>query len=256
MKAILIFIDGTICDAHPRYDLGIGTPEFYRREAILTDLAVPGSLQCLPELAQQYTLVYIGARPVATLPYTAEWLEKMGFPPGPIYLGETQADRLVLVRDLRKRFDFIAGIGDRWDDNELHAEIGCLSIIVQEHAGDWDSVPQRILKHRREQKIKENEVRLQGKVEGLVRVLPRLHAEYGDDLWEAHFESVMDMAETSREARSKEDLESFATHSLDPTDLRAAAKWIEVPVKKTGKAIPRSGCKISPSSRRPGSAWS
>ncbi len=153
MKAILVFIDGTICDASQRYHLGIGTPEFYRREEILKDVAVPGSVQCLQELAQGYQLVYIGARPVCTLAVTEEWLAQMGFPAGPVYLGEAQAERLVLVKELRDQFDFVAGIGDRWDDNELHREIGCLSIILQEHAGDWASVPQHILDHQRRQPV-------------------------------------------------------------------------------------------------------
>ena len=113
MKAILAFIDGTICDARQRYHLGIGTPEFYRREEILKDAAVPGSVQCLQELAQRYELVYIGARPAFTLPCTEEWLDQSGFPKGPIYLGQTREERLAIVRDLREKFDFIAGIGDR-----------------------------------------------------------------------------------------------------------------------------------------------
>ncbi len=144
MKAILVFIDGTICDASQRYHLGIGTPEFYRREEMLKDAAVPGSVQCLQKLAQNYELVYIGARPVSTLPVTEKWLAQMGFPQGPVYLGQTQEERLALVRNLRGEFDFVAGIGDRWDDNELHLEMGCLSIILQEHAGDWTSVPRHL----------------------------------------------------------------------------------------------------------------
>jgi hypothetical protein len=147
MKAILVFIDGTICDARHRYPLGIGTPEFYRREEMLQDVAVPGSVPCLQELAQRYELVYIGARPTFTLPFTEEWLAQMGFPPGPVYLRETQAERLALVKDLRDKLDFVAGIGDRWDDNELHLEIGCLSIILQGHAGDWASVPRHLEKN-------------------------------------------------------------------------------------------------------------
>ena len=147
MKAILVFIDGTICDASQRYHLGIGTPDFYRHEEILKDAAVPGSVHCLQELAQRYQLVYIGARPAFTSPFTEEWLAQMGFPAGPVYLGETQAERLVLVKELCDKFDFIAGIGDRWDDNELHLEIGCLSIILQEHAGDWASVPRHLEKN-------------------------------------------------------------------------------------------------------------
>lgn len=157
MKALLIFIDGTICDARQRYPLGIGTPEFHRREEVLKDVAVPGSVACLQQLAQHYELVYLGARPVFTLPFTEEWLAQMGFPPGPVYLRETQAERLAVVRDLRGKFDFIAGIGDRWDDNELHLEIGCLSIILQEHAGNWDCVPDRILKQQHTQKVRETE---------------------------------------------------------------------------------------------------
>jgi uncharacterized HAD superfamily protein len=147
MQAILVFIDGTICDDRQRYHLGTGTPEFYQREEVLKDAAVPGSVSYLQKLAQRYELVYIGARPVSTLPVTEEWLAQMGFPPGSIYLGETQEERLAVVRDLRRKFDFTAGIGDRWDDNELHLEIGCLSIILREYAGDWPSVPRHIEKN-------------------------------------------------------------------------------------------------------------
>jgi len=225
MKAILVFIDGTICDTRPRHHLVIGTPDFYQREEMLKDLAVSRSIQCLQELAQRYEIVYIGARPAFTLPYTEEWLEKMGFPKGLVYLAETQEERLALVRDLREKFDFVAGIGDRWDDNELHLEIGCLSIILQEFKGNWDTVPQRIMKYQREQKIKGNGIHLRGKIEGLARVLPLLLPKYGEEMWETYFEAVLKIAETSREAREKEDLESFAKHGLNPEDLRDAAKW-------------------------------
>jgi hypothetical protein len=151
MPAILVFIDGTICDDRQRYHLGIGTSEFYRREEVLKDVAVPGSASCLEKLARRYELVYIGARPVSTLPVTEEWLAQMGFPPGPVYLGKTQVERLAVVRDLRGKFDFVAGIGDRSDDNELHLEIGCLSIILREYAGDWPSVPWHIERNLHEQ---------------------------------------------------------------------------------------------------------
>ncbi len=29
----------------------------------------------------------------------------------------------------------VTGIGDRWDDNELHLQIGCMSIILEEYKG-------------------------------------------------------------------------------------------------------------------------
>jgi hypothetical protein len=106
---------------------------------------VPGSVACLQELAQAYDLVYIGARPASALRDTREWLERSGFPGGPVYLATTQAERLAIAKGLRARFDFAAGVGDRWDDNELHLEIGCLSIIVKEHAGNWDTVRKHLL---------------------------------------------------------------------------------------------------------------
>ena len=144
MKAVLVFIDGTICDRSPQLDL-MGTPEFYEREAILKALAVPGSVRCLQELDQKYKIVYIGARFASALPYTKEWLQLMGFPKGPVYLARSQQERLALVRDLREKFDFVAGIGDQWDDNELHLEIGCLSIILKENKGKWDTVRRHLL---------------------------------------------------------------------------------------------------------------
>ena len=48
MKAILVFIDGTICDGRQRYHLA-DTPDFYQREVMLTDLPVPGSVQAIAE---------------------------------------------------------------------------------------------------------------------------------------------------------------------------------------------------------------
>ena len=144
MNAVLVFIDGTICDRSSQLDL-VERPEFYERKAIVTAFAVPGSVECLLELARHYQIVYIGARPASARAYTEEWLQIMGFPPGPIFLAGTQAERLGIARDLREKYAFVAGIGDRWDDNELHLEIGCLSIIIKEHAGNWDTVRKYLL---------------------------------------------------------------------------------------------------------------
>jgi hypothetical protein len=144
VKAVLVFIDGTICDRTAQLHL-MATPAFYEREAIMAGAPVPGSGLCLQELARRYAIVYMGARPASALPQTREWLETMGFPSGPVYLARTQEERLEIVRALRDELDFAAGIGDRWDDNELHLELGCLSIILQEHRGNWDTVRRHLL---------------------------------------------------------------------------------------------------------------
>lgn len=227
MKAILVFIDGTICDTRGRHHL-IETPDFYQRDRILADQAAPGSVRCLNDLAQRYEIVYIGARPESTHLSTAEWLEKMGYPKGPIALAESQAGRLSLVKEMKASFNFIAGIGDRWDDNELHAEIDCLSIILQEYEGKWGTVVDRIEQYHRKWKIETNRIHLAGKVEGLARVCPLLLSKYGEQLWEAYLGSVLEMAESSRESRRAEDLASFAKYNLDPNDMRDAAKWDEL----------------------------
>ena len=227
MKAILVFIDGTICDTRGRHSL-LGNPAFYQREVILRDLPVPGCVVCLNALSRRYEIVYIGARPESTRQVTEEWLEKMGFPKGALYLDENQPGRLSLVKGMQDRFDFVAGIGDRWDDNELHAEIGCHSIILQEYEGKWDDVVERIEIYHRQRRIETNRIHLQGKVEGLARVCPLLLQRYGDGLWEAYYNSVMEMAETTRMARRTEDLASFAQHNLDPADLRDAARWDDI----------------------------
>jgi hypothetical protein len=227
MKAILVFIDGTICDTRARHHL-IGTPDFYHRDRILEDQAVQRSVKCLNELSQKYEIVYIGARPDFTRLHTEEWLEKMGYPKGSLFLAESQKDRLSQIKEMDGRFDFIAGIGDRWDDNELHSEIGCLSIILQEYEGKWGTVADRIDKYHRKWKIEANRIHLKGKVEGLARVCPLLLSKYGEQLWEAYFGSVLEMADNSRETRQAEDLAAFAQYNLDPTDLRDAAKWDEL----------------------------
>lgn len=198
---------------------------FNKREAIIKDKAVSNSVN---KLSNRYNLVYIGARPEFTIEYTKEWLEKEAFPNGELYLGQTQKDRLEIVKKINNKYDFIAGIGDRWDDNELHLEIGCLSIIIKEFEGKWDFVYNYIIDYEQKTKIKQNEIHLKGKIEGLARVLPKLYNKYRDELWEVYFNAVLNMPEESREERRKEDLESFDRFNLNPENLRDVAKWEEL----------------------------
>lgn len=147
MESVLIFIDGTICDTRHRHHL-YGSSDFYKRDEVLKDSPTPGSVNCINQLSQKYKIVYIGARPDSMKEITEEWLKKLGFPNGEVYLAENQIHRIKLVRSLQKHYNFAVGIGDRWDDNELHLEIGCLSIILKEFEGNWETVRKHLLRNR------------------------------------------------------------------------------------------------------------
>ncbi len=141
----MVFIDGTICDRTAQLALQ-GTDRFYEKEIILQAKAVSGSVACMKELGSIYNLVYMGARPPACLEATREWLINNGFPDGSVYLGLTQQDRLSLIETMKEKSTIVAGIGDRWDDNELHLEIGCFSIILKEHDGNWETVRKHLIR--------------------------------------------------------------------------------------------------------------
>ena len=144
MKAVLVFIDGIICDHRQRQHLS-GTPDFSKREVLMKDAPTPDSVRCLQELSQRYSLVYLTARPETAKAATEEWLNAMNFPKGPLFVAQTPADRLALAPTLRQQFEFEAGLGAHWDDNELHLELGCRSIILKEFEVDWEIVRKLLL---------------------------------------------------------------------------------------------------------------
>ena len=139
MYSVLVFIDGTICDQRNRIHLA-GTPDFNSDDNVLNDLPTPGSVECMTELSKKYNLIYIGARSESYTDITKKWLKKAGFPDGEVYLGQNQKERMRIALELKAKNSFIAGIGDRWDDNELHLAIGCKSFILKEWEPNWDTV--------------------------------------------------------------------------------------------------------------------
>lgn len=138
-EAILVFIDGTTCDMRHRIPL-MGTPDFFSEENVMKDIPTEGSVECMNELAKKFNLVYIGARPAEYNEITSKWYMKNGFPEGEIVCGKSQSERMQIVKELKTRYNFYAGIGDRWDDNELHLELGAKSFILQEWTPNWSTV--------------------------------------------------------------------------------------------------------------------
>ena len=64
--ALLMFIEGTICDTRHRHGL-IGLPGFHDRELMRADTRVQKGAACLQELACACGVLYIGARPTTVL---------------------------------------------------------------------------------------------------------------------------------------------------------------------------------------------
>jgi hypothetical protein len=240
MNAVLVFIDGTICDTRQRHHLS-GTPQFHQPAHILKDLPVPGCVDALQELARDFEIVYIGARPPIAEPATQEWLEHNGFPQGKVLLHEEQSGRLESARRITGRYTFLAGIGDRWDDNELHRAVGCLSIILQEFNGNWSTVVRTIVDYEKQRLVARNRVRLEGKVEGLARVCPLLLSRVGDNLWKAYHQAVQELADSTRDSRRIEDLASFNQNKLDPENLADVARWHELTNEEEWRINPLFG---------------
>lgn len=136
---MLVFLDGTICDDRHRLNL-LGTQEFYAHDNMMKDQPVLGSVDFLNYMAKKYEIIYIGARSSELVEVTHEWIENHGFPKGKVYLAPTQHERVEIVKNELIKCNIEVGIGDRWDDNQLHLILGCKSVIVQEYNADWDFV--------------------------------------------------------------------------------------------------------------------
>ena len=224
MKTILVSIDGTLCDSRHRSHLE-GTPDYHNPTEILKDSPVKEGIPRLQDLSHDYALVYLGKRPTSTLSHTEDWLNKWEFPPGSLYTAETHEERLLLVHNLSTKIDFLAGIGTGWEDNEYHRIGACLSIILKGDGKSWGHVPGIIRVYEREEKIKENEMTLQGKIQGLVTVLPLLHSHYGDELWDSYVQAMSEIIENSRGTRREEELRELEELGFHPDDLRDIVRW-------------------------------
>ena len=142
-ESALIFIDGTICDDRHRINL-YGTAEFYAEENVMNDKPVADSARFVNELVERYRIIYIGARPESMLSITHKWLDINGFPEGKVFLAIEQSDRIKIAESVLADENIVLGIGDRWDDNQLHLILGCKSFIVKEYQGDFEFIKRYI----------------------------------------------------------------------------------------------------------------
>lgn len=97
-----------------------------------------GAGEAVRHLAEQFDLVYLTSRPTYLLPATASWLDRNGFPPGPVYTADRVAELLNVRRyktrylaELLKRHPHACiGIGDRSSDARAYRANGMVSVIV------------------------------------------------------------------------------------------------------------------------------
>jgi hypothetical protein len=99
---------------------------------------IPGSVEVLHEIVQDYDLVYFTARPRFTLEKTRHWLDTHGYPTAPVLTSLTASDAIAetrykrhAIRKLREVFpNLLIGIGNSKIDSQGYGANGMLSLIV------------------------------------------------------------------------------------------------------------------------------
>ena len=103
----------------------------------------------LDELARDYEILYLSARDDSLLARSRAWLDHHQFPRGALltrdlHLGNLSAESFKTrrLRELQRRFQLVAGVGDRNEDARAYLEAGLYAIMI----GDEDDVPERASK--------------------------------------------------------------------------------------------------------------
>ena len=133
----------------------------------LVSRPVKGSLEALRKLAKDYQIVYYSARPRFMIRRTHQWLDKYGFPPGPIVFAgnftaalRQSSAKAELLGALREKWPNLRiGIGDKHADVDACIANNMLPVIVngarpkfRKNAivvAGWESVPEFFEMNRR-----------------------------------------------------------------------------------------------------------
>jgi hypothetical protein len=101
-------------------------------------VAMPMSVEVLQRLARTHTIVYLTHRPDYFGPKSKAWLDKNGYPPGPVLLstvrgflkgsGEYKSE---MLKQMQKKFTNIEiGVGDKISDALAYYENGLKSFLI------------------------------------------------------------------------------------------------------------------------------
>ncbi|HKQ48028.1 MAG TPA: hypothetical protein VJZ71_08170 [Phycisphaerae bacterium] len=91
----------------------------------LVSRPVKGSPEALRSLAKNYQLLYYSARPRFMIRRTHEWLEKYGFPPGPVVF---PSDFTAALRQSSAKAELLASLREKWPNlrigiGDKHADV-------------------------------------------------------------------------------------------------------------------------------------
>ncbi len=137
---IAVDIDNTICFSEVRKILRMKRP---------TLRPIKDSKETLQDLAKDFEILYVTARPRRILERSRKWLDDHGYPPGPIVTSPGVFDNLHVVEMKRSNImslkkiwpRLLIGIGNKASDAKAYADCGMLAIIVrpeiEEEHGDY-----------------------------------------------------------------------------------------------------------------------
>jgi hypothetical protein len=119
---------------------------------------IAGSPEALHEIASDYELMYLTARPRFTLEKTRRWLEDHAYPRAPVITSLTVGDALAqtgykirVIRSLRRHYEnLLIGVGNTSIDSESYGANGMLALLVRPE-GDITFGPHAIEFHGWEQ---------------------------------------------------------------------------------------------------------
>jgi len=101
---------------------------------------LPGAVDAVGRLAKRFNVLYVSARPRFLLEKTRRWLNRHGFPSGPVITTPSLAEAIRVqkfkggtIADLQVLSDgLLIGIGNARTDSEAYAANGLLTVIIDD----------------------------------------------------------------------------------------------------------------------------
>jgi len=154
MKAIIVDIDGTIANTSERLKIAEDRvanekvnffDAFLDSKLLHLDTPVPGSKECIRDLAKDATIIYLSGRRVDGTAETEKWLALHGYPKGKVILRRkgiaTKPFKIEAIRSLKSQgYDVVCGIGNKEDDIEAYKEASVPGVLVETEAA-WLECP-------------------------------------------------------------------------------------------------------------------